>query len=224
VLPYFGVFMMLWASFMLTFWRQKQAALAYRWGTLHFEVRRRNRRIVEASLDAKFLSCLPSLLLQVEETERPQFKAKEVFDPTTGEKKKVFGFSERAMRYAVSLPILAGLIVLVLYFMIGIFATRDELLEHYLDDQESNMSALQVLKSIFSGWSASLIRSTSITASATGSSDGSNTNAADGSGADSSGIGLEESRWNDPYFWLVTLFYPSLYGVVLPIFAWLFTR
>lgn len=173
------------------------------------------------------------LLLQVEETERPQFKAKEVFDPTTGEKKKVFGFSQRAMRYAVSVPILAGLIVLVLYFMIGIFSTRDELLEHYLDDQQSNMSALQVLKSMFSGWSASLVHSASISAGASTSArtigtttgdQGSSTNGADRSGADSNGIGLEESRWNDPYFWLVTLFYPSLYGVVLPIFAWVFTR
>jgi hypothetical protein len=38
-LPYFGLFVSLWATLLLVFWRQAEATLAYRWGTLNYEVR-----------------------------------------------------------------------------------------------------------------------------------------------------------------------------------------
>lgn len=160
-------------------------------------------------------------MTQVEETERPQFRSKDVFDPTTGQHKKVYGSSQRVLRYAISVPVLAGLIVLVLYFMLGIFSTRDDLLEHYVDEEQRRMTALEVFKSLFSGWSASLLTSGSSGVDSTSNDTSSGSESKDSS---SDKINLNYARWEDPYFWLVTLFYPSLYGIILPIFASIFCR
>jgi hypothetical protein len=36
--PIYAVVVMVWACFMLAFWRQKSSALAHRWGVLDYEV------------------------------------------------------------------------------------------------------------------------------------------------------------------------------------------
>ena len=76
-------------------------------------------------------------------------------------------------------------------------------MENYAEGSHNQMTALQALESIFAGWSSSMRARED---------------------NQSGSIGIQNARWNDPYFWLVTLFYPSLYGIILPIFASLFCR
>ncbi len=102
-LPY-SIFIMIWASFMLTFWRQKSSQLAYRWGVLDYET---------------------------EETERPQFYGNVVYDKSTGEKRKVYPMWKRVVKYMISLPILLIMIGIMLIIMATIFTTQDHLFKAY---------------------------------------------------------------------------------------------
>jgi hypothetical protein len=94
-IPY-GIFIVIWASMMLVFWRQKQSALAYRWGVLGFEM---------------------------EETERPQFKGKSVIDPNTKEMRKVYPPRKRLMKYLLAVPAMliltSGMVLIMMIVLLS---------------------------------------------------------------------------------------------------------
>ncbi len=102
-LPY-SIFIMIWASFMLTFWRQKSSQLAYRWGVLDYET---------------------------EETERPQFYGNTIYDKSTGERRKVYPMWKRVVKYMISFPILLIMVGIMLVIMATIFTTQDHLFKAY---------------------------------------------------------------------------------------------
>ena len=100
----FAVFNMLWVSFMLAYWRQKQSILAHRWGVLDYEM---------------------------DETERPQFVGEERYDEETAETKRVFPTWRRGLRYLISVPVQLLVMVVVLVIMFSIFSTQSRLLQEY---------------------------------------------------------------------------------------------
>ena len=101
----FAVFNMLWVSFMLAYWRQKQSILAHRWGVLDYEM---------------------------DETERPQFVGDERYDEETAEMKRVFPTWRRGLRYLLTVPVQLFFMVVVLVIMFSIFSTQSRLLQEYL--------------------------------------------------------------------------------------------
>ena len=107
-IPY-GVFIVLWASLMLVFWRQKQSALAYRWGVLGFEM---------------------------EETERPQFQGKSVIDPNTKEVRKVFPPQKRVFKYLVAVPAMLVLTMGMLTVMMIVLYSQANLAKAYENGEE----------------------------------------------------------------------------------------
>lgn len=96
-IPY-SIIVMIWTCFLLVFWRQRSAALAYRWGVLDFEV---------------------------QETERPQFKGKRYVDKHTLESRKYYSVWKRVLRYSVSVPLLLGIFLVMLVIMSTVFTTQD---------------------------------------------------------------------------------------------------
>ena len=104
--PLFSLFMALWSTLFLEFWRRKNAVLAHRWGVLNYEE---------------------------EETTRPQFKGKWVQDPVTGEISKTYSSLKRGLKYMVDIPILFFSVFSVVMLLIYVFATRDSALEEVSD-------------------------------------------------------------------------------------------
>ena len=102
-IPY-SISIMIWASFMLVFWRQRSSALAYQWGVLEYES---------------------------EETERPQYHGTYSYDDTSGVVRKVYSPWKRYLKYLLSLPILSFLMFLMLVIMGTIFTTQDRLYDAY---------------------------------------------------------------------------------------------
>lgn len=182
-LPY-AVFIMVWVSFMLAYWRQKQSALAYRWGVLDYEI---------------------------EETERPQFRGEPVYDETTGEVRKVFPAWKRSLRYMVSVPLLGVLIVLILSIMVTIFSTQDRLLSEYASGIRSfDFSPIASGGPIHTAASLTLNQSSLHHLAALPTP--SNTTS-------SAPINFSFSAAGDPTFWVIAIFYPSLYGIVIYLSA-----
>ena len=171
-LPY-GVFIMIWACFMLTYWRQTQSMLAYRWGVLDFEVT---------------------------ETERPQFHGQKVPDEITGEERKQFPAWRRVCLYLCTTPVLLSFIAAVLLMMVTVFSTQDRLLAAYASGGHLNFSP--VMDGTL-GQSAPPVG----THNSTGSQPG---------------LQFSVSVASDPTFWVIAIFYPSLYALLLYVAAYLF--
>lgn len=94
--PY-ALVLMLWICLLLAYWRQKESALAYRWGVLDFEV---------------------------DEAERPQFRGTAYLDEATNEWRKTYPAWRRLLRYAVSLPTVLAAIAASLALMTCVFYTQ----------------------------------------------------------------------------------------------------
>ena len=104
-IPY-AVFIMVWSSMMLAYWRQKSSALAYRWGVLG---------------------------LESDETERPEFFGQSAYDSTTGETIKVYSPWKRLLKYFVSAPIMLLYTSLILLFVVAILYSQDEMAKDYVE-------------------------------------------------------------------------------------------
>lgn len=105
------IVVMIWACFLLVFWRQKASYFSYRWGVLDYEV---------------------------EEGERPQFNGTPAFDEITGETIKYYPQYKRNLKYCVTVPIIAILSMLMLIIMGIIFSTQDQLYLDYVDGRPLN--------------------------------------------------------------------------------------
>jgi hypothetical protein len=174
----FAIFVMLWATFMLAYWRQKQSALAHRWGVLDYEV---------------------------EETERPQFKYQLQYDDASGEYRKVYPVWKRGLRYLVSLPVLATIMVVVLLLMFTIFSTQDRLLHQYNTDAHSLDFTPVLSSSDLAGIGANDAGQTSYNSSL----------ASNSTAVYNKPLNFSLSVASDGTFWVIAIFYPSLYSLLL---------
>ena len=109
--PLFSLFMALWSTLFLEFWRRRNAILAHRWGVLNYEE---------------------------EESTRPQFKGTWVQDPITGEISKMYSSLKRAAKYAITIPVVLLAVFGIVMLLVYVFATRDSALQG-VDDSNSNV-------------------------------------------------------------------------------------
>lgn len=102
--PY-AVLLMVWICLLLAYWRQKESALAYRWGVLDYEV---------------------------EETERAQFQGTSYYDSLTQEWRKSYAGWKRALwHYSVSIPVIFVAVCVTLVVMTTVFYSQYELQQQY---------------------------------------------------------------------------------------------
>ncbi|KAA0176795.1 hypothetical protein FNF27_01617 [Cafeteria roenbergensis] len=99
--PLFSLFMALWSTLFLEFWKRRNAELAHRWGVLNYEH---------------------------EEVTRPQFRGTWRRDSVTGEVFRVYRTWRRLMKYIVTVPVVMACTGAVVVFMILLFTTRDAIL------------------------------------------------------------------------------------------------
>ncbi|RYG67325.1 hypothetical protein EON64_07705, partial [archaeon] len=117
----YAVLVMVWICFMLAFWRQKQSALAYKWGVLDYEV---------------------------EETERPQFRGEYFEDDLTGEVHKHYPMYKRFLRYLITIPVIAAAIFVILLIMLTVFYSQDRLYNDYVHAKNIDLApSLPVISS-----------------------------------------------------------------------------
>ena len=178
-IPY-SISVMVWACFMLAFWRQKSSLLAYRWGVLDFET---------------------------EESERPQFRGKRVYDELTGEVTKVFPIWRKVLKYLCSIPILLLTLLLTLVIMSTVFTTQDRLFSEYSTGQQLEYYPSISLASHTLGTKSGPANATSTAVASRQWS-----------------IHIPKSELLNPAFWSVTFLYPCLYGVLVDVMVQLFQR
>lgn len=106
-IPY-AIIVMIWACFLLAFWRQKSSAFAHRWGVLDYEV---------------------------EEAERPEFYGNYEYDDTTGEVRKVYPQWKRTLKYMITVPVIGLLVIVMILIMSTVFYTQDSLYQDYMRNQ-----------------------------------------------------------------------------------------
>jgi hypothetical protein len=99
--PLFSLFMALWSTLFLEFWKRRNAELAHRWGVLNYEH---------------------------EEVTRPQFRGEWRTDNVTGEVFRVYPAWRRLLKYLVTVPVVLACTAGVIIFMILLFTTRDAIL------------------------------------------------------------------------------------------------
>jgi len=102
-LPY-AIYIMVWACFLLAYWRQKSSVYAYRWGVLDYEV---------------------------EECERPQFIGVDLYDDSANELRKVYPQWKRCLKYGLTIPVLSIISLAMLVIMATVFSTQDQLYYNY---------------------------------------------------------------------------------------------
>ena len=171
LIPY-SVFVIIWACFMLVYWRQKSSYLAHRWGVLNYET---------------------------EETDRPQFRGKYVYDESSGEVRKTYSLWKRVGKYFLTIPVMVLSIFGVLVVMTAVFASQEKLLNEYRAGEKLNFTPTLTLSNsrrhLFSDLgleNEEAVRRLSI----------------------------NELRNSD--YLLVTFFYPCLYGILISIITLLF--
>ena len=168
----FSVFIIFWVCFMLVFWRQKSSYLAHRWGVLDFEA---------------------------EETDRPQFRGKYVYNESTGEIRKMYSLWKRMGKYVVSIPVMILSIFAVLVVMTAVFASQGKLLREYRAGEPLNFTPTLTLSStrklfMFDSYSENVryIRKLSV------------------------------SELRNSNYLLVAFFYPCLYGMLISLMTLIF--
>eukprot|EP00505_MAST-04D_sp_SCG-Rhode-Island_P002053 Stramenopile-MAST_4_protein_2053 len=102
LLPFYSMFLAVWASFFLLYWRRRSNELAYRWGVLHHE---------EA------------------EVSRPEFYGEARRSEVTGEWELHYPAWRRLLKQAMGFPISAVWLAGILVGMVALFDLRDNLME-----------------------------------------------------------------------------------------------
>lgn len=166
-IPY-GVFIVIWCSLMLVFWRQKQSALAYRWGVLGFEM---------------------------EETERPQFKGKNVFDSATQEMRKVYPPQRRLGKYLIAAPAMLFLTGVMLLVMTVVLFSQEKISKDYTEGKDlAYMPSFEILYE-----NPSSIYSRNSTSSETPN------------------LALGKLFSFNSEYWMAMMYFPSMYGLIVSI-------
>eukprot|EP00002_Diphylleia_rotans_P002649 TRINITY_DN11681_c0_g1_i5.p1 TRINITY_DN11681_c0_g1~~TRINITY_DN11681_c0_g1_i5.p1 ORF type:complete len:722 (+),score=168.54 TRINITY_DN11681_c0_g1_i5:43-2208(+) len=97
VVPAYCIFMALWSTFFLEFWKREQAALAFKWNTIGVEE---------------------------EEKPRPQFQGERIVNRLTGELEIVYPPWKRTAKYFFSYPAIGTLLAGVIVATLGILVLR----------------------------------------------------------------------------------------------------
>lgn len=194
--PIFAVFVVLWACFMLAFWRQKASALAFRWGVLDYEV---------------------------EETERPQFRGAYTYDESTGEVRKTYSLWKRTAKYCISTPVLVISVLIMLIIMTSVFYSQDCMANDYANNQPISYAPQFPSFSIgnIHHTSTHITTTNSTTIPSTSLSTAAAANSTDSTSSSSSGS-FSFNELTDADFWGVTFFYPCLYGILVSLLSSLF--
>jgi hypothetical protein len=175
-IPY-GIFLVVWCSLMLVFWRQKQSALAYRWGVLGFEM---------------------------EETERPQFKGKSVYDPATQEMRKVYPPQQRLGKYLVAAPVMLLLTGVMLLVMTVVLFSQEKISQDYaLGRPLGYMPSFEIL---YQSPSSSALYS-----------DNNSNSTALSSSAPSPNLALGKLFSFNAGYWMAMMYFPSIYGIIVSV-------
>ena len=195
-LPY-SVLVMIWTCFLLVFWRQRSASLAYRWGVLDYEN---------------------------QETERPQFRGKRYVDKDTMEIRKYYPTWKRVLKYAMSVPVLLTTFVAMLAIMSTVFTTQDRVLLQYQSNQPITYWP-QI--TMFNGikdrsWNENRRLDGPAGVDAMGGTISDKLSGAKEYAKNAFSIHIDTDELKDPDFWAVTFFYPSLYGMITNILSALF--
>jgi len=94
LMPYYTVFMLIWSTFFIELWKQKQSTKALHWGMHGFES---------------------------EEQDRPVFEGKETKSPVNGETTKYFPSAEKARIQQIVMALIFSMIIGVICIVAGIF-------------------------------------------------------------------------------------------------------
>lgn len=165
----FGIFIVIWCSLMLVFWRQKQSALAYRWGALGFEM---------------------------EETERPQFKGKSVYNPTTQEMRKVYSPRKRLGKYLIAIPCMLFLTCIMLLVMMIVLSSQEKITQDYNEGKTLGyMPSLDIFLENPSNFY-------------------SNSNSTKVNGPN---LALGKLFTFDSSYWMAMMYFPSMYGLIVSL-------
>ena len=154
---------------MLVFWRQKQSALAYRWGALGFEM---------------------------EETERPQFIGKSVYNPTTQEMRKVYSPRKRLGKYFIAIPCMLFLTGIMLLVMMVVLSSQEKISRNY--EEGKNLGYMPNLDLFLQNPSTIYITNN-------------NTN------TQKPNLALGKLFTFDSTYWMAMMYFPSMYGLIVSI-------
>lgn len=96
-LPFFSLFISLWAVCMLEFWKRKEKGIALEWGTIDFET---------------------------DEVDRPDFKGEKIPSFVDGSEIRYFSSKKRSSYICQSITIVTVLIIIVIGIVVGIYIIR----------------------------------------------------------------------------------------------------
>eukprot|EP01038_Epipyxis_sp_PR26KG_P004369 gene4369-6181_t len=187
---FYSIIIMIWASFMFAFWRQKSSALAYRWGVLDYEV---------------------------EETERPQFRGTKTYDETSGEIRKTYSLWKRVGRYIVSVPVISCAILITLVIMCTVFYSQDMLYNDYIDGKRISFKPAFPDWNIIIHRQSSSINNQNIIIQSFNVTSNTTTEAVQQSPDSLWGRQITMTDLLDSRFWAATFFYPCLYGIIVSL-------
>ena len=102
LLPFYSMFMAVWATMFLLFWRRRSSEFAYRWGVLHHEE---------------------------EEVSRPEFHGEARRSEVTGEWELYYPAWRRVLKQLLGFPISGAWLAGILVGMVVLFDLRDNLIE-----------------------------------------------------------------------------------------------
>ena len=116
LLPFYSLFMAVWATFFLVFWRRRKHELAYRWGVLFHED---------------------------EEVPRPEFYGELRRSEIHGEWEMYYPKWKRTLKQILSFPISGAWLGGILVGMVVLFNLRDNLIERLSDTSRISDTAVE---------------------------------------------------------------------------------
>ena len=165
VLPFYALFMSLWATLLLIFWRRRESELAYRWGSSSARPHepgsslgatdRAGKSVASASDSASASSAETAAAASTAATDealassdeggatlggeiaRPQFWGEWRRSPITGEWEIYYPRWKRRVKIAcVTIPVILVFTLAVVYATVRMFLWRDEMMEVWVAQQQ----------------------------------------------------------------------------------------
>lgn len=220
MVPLYSLFIAVWSALFIEFWRRRNYELAHRWGVLNFAR---------------------------EEVTRPEFRGELRVHAGTGDTDLHYPSWKRWLKYVVTLVIVLGWSVGVMWLMIYIFSTRDDLLARLANEtsteeipQAPNVTSGYTYNTTYSdGFAVRFLQADSGNVDADDFAEMQQSiidraNAAQQNLADladtaadqADGVGLNSLfvHSNRAEWWLALLLPSCLYGFMIPLLDFLFGR
>jgi hypothetical protein len=215
LLPFYALFMAVWATFFLVFWRRRKHELAYRWGVLYHENA---------------------------EVPRPEFHGEPRRSEITGEWEMYYPKWKRIMKQILSFPISGAWLGGILIGMVVLFNLRDNLIERLSGSNNDSISTMIPGNSNSSSPSSYIYVPSDIKITNKTDDQAKNnvksdtiTNSETNSGflhfgytstsSDRMSLDVYDSRhYGDASFWVYLLLPPLAYGFMIPVLDALYKR